>query len=49
MLFVNCGFRRDADKIEKVKALREAAKRVTLGPECLPSICCYTLLNANHT
>ncbi|XP_022195379.1 transcription initiation factor TFIID subunit 5 [Nilaparvata lugens] len=40
---------KDADKIEKIKAMREATKRVTLGPECLPSICCYTLLNANHT
>ncbi|KAF6214946.1 hypothetical protein GE061_009691, partial [Apolygus lucorum] len=37
---------KDNDKMEKVKALREASKRVTLGPETLPSICCYTLLNA---
>lgn len=42
-------FRKDNDKIEKFKALREASKRVTLGAETLPSICCYTLLNANHT
>lgn len=37
---------KDADKLEKVKALREASKRVTLGPETLPSICFYTLLNS---
>lgn len=41
--------RKDADKMEKVKAMREAIKRVTLGPENLPSICCYTLLNASQT
>ncbi|XP_014256653.1 transcription initiation factor TFIID subunit 5 [Cimex lectularius] len=40
---------KDNDKIEKMKALREASKRVTLGPENLPSICCYTLLNSNNT
>jgi len=38
--------RKDADKLEKVKALREASKRVTLGPDTLPSICFYTLLNS---
>ncbi|BES89516.1 Transcription initiation factor TFIID [Nesidiocoris tenuis] len=37
---------KDNDKMEKVKALREASKRITLGPETLPSICCYTLLNS---
>ncbi|XP_063236951.1 transcription initiation factor TFIID subunit 5 [Bacillus rossius redtenbacheri] len=37
---------KDADKLEKVKALREASKRVTLGPDSLPSICFYTLLNS---
>lgn len=40
---------KDNDKIEKVKALREASRRVNLSPETLPSICCYTLLNSNHT
>ncbi|XP_076634901.1 TATA-box binding protein associated factor 5 isoform X3 [Colletes latitarsis] len=40
---------KDADKLEKVKALREASKRVVLGPDTLPSICFYTLLNAIHT
>jgi len=37
------------DKLEKVKALREASKRVLLGPDTLPSICFYTLLNVVHT
>ncbi|KAK6623211.1 hypothetical protein RUM43_009063 [Polyplax serrata] len=40
---------KDADKLEKIKALREASKRVTLGPDALPSICMYTLLNANSS
>ncbi|CAG2053127.1 unnamed protein product [Timema podura] len=39
---------KDADKMEKVKALREASKRVTLGPDSLPSICFYTLLNSSQ-
>lgn len=42
-------YRKDADKLEKIKALREASKRVTLGPDALPSVCMYTLLNANST
>ncbi|XP_051169756.1 transcription initiation factor TFIID subunit 5 [Leptopilina boulardi] len=40
---------KDADKMEKIKALREATKRVQLGPDCLPSICFYTLLNVVHS
>ncbi|XP_034951063.1 transcription initiation factor TFIID subunit 5 isoform X2 [Chelonus insularis] len=40
---------KDIDKLEKVKALREASKRVTLGPDSLPSICFYTLLNTVHS
>lgn len=40
---------KDVDKMEKIKALREASKRVNLGPDCLPSVCMYTLLNANYT
>ncbi|KAL1124566.1 hypothetical protein AAG570_001190, partial [Ranatra chinensis] len=40
---------KDADKVEKGKAMREATKRITLSSECLPSICCYTLLNAAQT
>ena len=39
---------RDVDKVEKAKALRESAKRVTLNAERLPSICMYTLLNADN-
>ncbi|CAL8141321.1 unnamed protein product [Orchesella dallaii] len=39
---------RDVDKIEKAKALREAAKRVTLGPDKMPSVCFYTILNGDH-
>lgn len=35
--------------MEKMKAFREASKRVNLGPDSLPSACCYTLLNANYT
>lgn len=38
--------RKDADKLEKVKALREASKRMTLSPDTLPSVCFYTLLNS---
>uniref|UniRef100_A0A1B6DEK0 Transcription initiation factor TFIID subunit 5 n=1 Tax=Clastoptera arizonana TaxID=38151 RepID=A0A1B6DEK0_9HEMI len=40
---------KDADKLEKIKAMREAMKRVNLGHENLPSICCYTLLNTALT
>lgn len=40
---------KDADKIEKLKALREATKRVILGPENLPSVCLYTILNSAHS
>ncbi|XP_045472078.1 transcription initiation factor TFIID subunit 5 [Harmonia axyridis] len=40
---------KDNDKLEKVKALREASKRVTLGPETLPSVCCYTLMNTSQS
>lgn len=39
---------KDSDKLEKIKALREATKRVNLGPDCLPSVCFYTLLNSAH-
>lgn len=42
-------FRRDIDKLEKVRALREASKRVALGPDNLPSICFYTMLNCAET
>lgn len=40
---------RDNDKAEKIKALREAQKRVNLGPDNLPSVCYYTLLNSLYT
>lgn len=40
---------KDADKQEKVKALREASKRVNLGPESLPSVCFYSILNSVHS
>jgi transcription initiation factor TFIID subunit 5 len=40
---------RDIDKNEKIKALREAQKRVNLGPDNLPSVCYYTLLNSLYT
>ncbi|XP_071553825.1 transcription initiation factor TFIID subunit 5 [Temnothorax nylanderi] len=40
---------KDADKLEKIKALREASKRVVLGPDTLPSICFYTMLNTTYT
>ena len=38
---------RDVDKMEKINALRESAKRLKLSPSSLPSICFYTLLNSN--
>ncbi|XP_061405194.1 LOW QUALITY PROTEIN: transcription initiation factor TFIID subunit 5 [Lethenteron reissneri] len=37
---------KDSDKLDKVIALKESMKRVRLGPDCLPSICLYTFLNA---
>lgn len=37
---------KDADKLEKIKALREASKRVNLSPDSLPSVCFYTILNS---
>lgn len=40
---------KETDKIEKGKAIREASKRVQLGPDSLPSICFYTLLNSGQT
>lgn len=40
---------KDTDKMEKVKCMREASKRVTFSPDLLPSVCFYTLLNSVHT
>ncbi|KAM4702591.1 transcription initiation factor TFIID subunit 5 [Rhinophrynus dorsalis] len=37
---------KDSDKLDKIMIMKEAAKRIRLGPECLPSICFYTFLNA---
>lgn len=39
---------RDADKLDKINAMREATKRVRLGPESLPSVCFYTFLNSHQ-
>ncbi|XP_015792913.1 transcription initiation factor TFIID subunit 5 [Tetranychus urticae] len=38
---------RDAEKMDKIHRMREASKRLKLSSETLPSICFYTLLNAN--
>lgn len=40
---------RDVDKIEKIKSIREASKRINLGPDSLPSVCYYTLLNSLYS
>lgn len=40
---------KDIDKQEKVRAMREAMKRVLLGPDSLPSVCFYTILNSTHS
>lgn len=40
---------KDADIKIKQKALYESTKRVSLGPDSLPSICFYTLLNSIQT
>ncbi|XP_078421133.1 transcription initiation factor TFIID subunit 5 [Cetorhinus maximus] len=37
---------KDSDKLDKIMIMKEATKRVKLGPDCLPSICFYTFLNA---
>ena len=39
---------RDAEKLDRIHASRESAKRLKLGPDSLPSICFYTLLNGHH-
>lgn len=39
---------RDSEKIDKQQAIREVSKRLKLGPETLPSVCFYTLLNGHH-
>ncbi|KAM7436900.1 Transcription initiation factorTFIID subunit 5 [Porites harrisoni] len=40
---------KDSDKLVKITLLREAAKRVTLSPDNLPSICFYSVLNAHSS
>lgn len=40
---------KDIDKQEKIKALREASKRVCLSADTLPSVCFYSILNAVHS
>ncbi|XP_054839572.1 transcription initiation factor TFIID subunit 5 [Eublepharis macularius] len=37
---------KDSDRLDKIMNMKEATKRVRLGPDCLPSICFYTFLNA---
>ncbi|KAK1886692.1 Transcription initiation factor TFIID subunit 5 [Dissostichus eleginoides] len=37
---------KDSDKLDKIMYMKEATKRIRLGPEILPSICFYTFLNA---
>lgn len=37
---------KDSDKLDKIMYMKEATKRIRLGPENLPSICFYTFLNA---
>lgn len=39
---------RDAEKLDRIQASKEAARRLKLGPDSLPSICFYTLLNGHH-
>lgn len=39
---------RDSEKLDKQQAIREVSKRLKLGPETLPSVCFYTLLNGHH-
>ena len=41
----NSMYRRDCEQLAKFTAFKESAKCVSLGPENLPSVCCYTLLN----
>lgn len=39
---------RDADRHDKINAMKDASKRIKLGPEFLPSICFYTFLNSHQ-
>ena len=42
--FISC--RKDQDKIEKARSMREAGKRIAVSVEQPPSVCFYTFLNA---
>lgn len=37
---------KDSDKLDKIMYMKEATKKIRLGPDNLPSICFYTFLNA---
>uniref|UniRef100_A0A8C5HEE9 Transcription initiation factor TFIID subunit 5 n=2 Tax=Gouania willdenowi TaxID=441366 RepID=A0A8C5HEE9_GOUWI len=37
---------KDSDKLDKIMNMKEATKRIRLGPDNLPSICFYSFLNA---
>ncbi|XP_018408900.1 PREDICTED: transcription initiation factor TFIID subunit 5 [Nanorana parkeri] len=37
---------KDSDKLDKIMIMKEAAKRVRLSPDFLPTICFYSFLNA---
>lgn len=37
---------KDSDKLDKIMYMKEATKKLRLGPDMLPSICFYTFLNA---
>uniref|UniRef100_A0A3Q3Q6K1 Transcription initiation factor TFIID subunit 5 n=1 Tax=Monopterus albus TaxID=43700 RepID=A0A3Q3Q6K1_MONAL len=37
---------KDSDKLDKIMYMKEATKKIRLGPDTLPSICFYTFLNA---
>lgn len=38
--------RRDVDRANRQQAMRDYSKRARLGPDKLPSICFYTILNS---
>ncbi|AWP06148.1 putative transcription initiation factor TFIID subunit 5 [Scophthalmus maximus] len=37
---------KDSDKLDKIMYMKEATKKIRLGPDNLPSICFYSFLNA---
>ncbi|CAB1344592.1 unnamed protein product [Coregonus sp. 'balchen'] len=37
---------KDSDKLDKIMNMKEATKKIRLGPDNLPSICFYSFLNA---